>query len=92
VEFTDREIIVSLFDAIGALAEKLTGERMAIRVDSKSGDFIWLYGGQYVRWLKAGTEETSVCQGQLSRPDLLLESDPKLFGGQHEILDSQQVH
>jgi len=40
VNLTDREVLIGLFKAIGALAEKLTGERLTITVENEAGECV----------------------------------------------------
>ena len=38
--FSDREVLIGLFDLIGAVAEKMTGERPIVRIESSDGQWI----------------------------------------------------
>jgi hypothetical protein len=41
---TDREILMALFDMVGALAEQATGKRLTVRVPVGDGDTLRVYG------------------------------------------------
>jgi hypothetical protein len=50
---TDRELLFTLIDAIGALSERLTGERLVIRVSADEGESTDMYASaQNYRWEK----------------------------------------
>ena len=48
-ERTDRELLVAIFNAICALAEKITGEKLVVFLPSAAGD--WPYSGVPCAWL-----------------------------------------
>lgn len=48
-ERTDRELLVGIFNAVCALAEKLTGEKLVVFLPSAAGD--WPYSGVPCAWL-----------------------------------------
>lgn len=51
---TDRDILVASFTAISALAERITGERMILKITLESGDTLSLDTiGHEVQWLPA---------------------------------------
>jgi hypothetical protein len=52
---TDRELLVGIFDAVCALAEKLTGERLLVFLPSAAGD--WPYSGSPCAWLPTDQRE-----------------------------------
>lgn len=55
---TDRELIVGLFNLVGALAKKLTGEAPLLRVSFGDGDYISVCpsGTGSVTWVKEEAE------------------------------------
>jgi hypothetical protein len=56
---TDREIIVACFNAICTLAQRLTGERLVIRLKSPNGGFSEVYADEFSAFFavpKAGSE------------------------------------
>lgn len=44
---TDHELLVGLFNAIGALAEKLTGDRMTVELRDSNGHTVQVYASSY---------------------------------------------
>jgi hypothetical protein len=61
--FSDREILVALLQLVGALAERLTGERPSVRLENGRGDFVWVCpNSSRVRWRKADVQGR--CAGQ----------------------------
>lgn len=46
---TERDALVAIFNAVTALAERLTGERMCVSVEMENGQTICLSGGT-VQW------------------------------------------
>jgi hypothetical protein len=34
---TDRELLIAIFQAVGAIAERLTGERLTVHVETEKG-------------------------------------------------------
>lgn len=49
---TDREILVALFKAVTGLAERLTGERMIVAIETEDG---WVrLSGEVVEWQPIG--------------------------------------
>lgn len=54
---TDRDCIIALFNLVGALAEKLTGERPTVRLrfGERGENFVGTGGGWDVTWEKAAS-------------------------------------
>jgi hypothetical protein len=46
---SDRELLIGIFNAVCALAEKLTGEKLVVFLPSATGD--WPYSGVPCAWL-----------------------------------------
>jgi hypothetical protein len=41
----DRDLLIAIFDAIGALSERLTGDRLVIDIPDARGNIVSFYGG-----------------------------------------------
>jgi hypothetical protein len=51
LNLTDRELLVGLIDLVGGLAERLTGEKVGLRIDSFKGHyFTGVPTTRYVTW------------------------------------------
>jgi hypothetical protein len=44
---TDHELLVGLFNAVGALAERLTGDRMTVELRDSNGHTVQVYASSY---------------------------------------------
>jgi len=55
---TDRECMIAIMDAILALSEKLTGERLTIRCETDGGN-VAISGSGGAHWKKAETERAT---------------------------------
>lgn len=49
---TDRDVMIAIFNLVGALAEKLTGERPTIRFERAPGEFVGVAPSAVVTWEK----------------------------------------
>lgn len=50
---TDREILIALFNAVGALSERLIGEKLLLCVEKEDGHFEHVYANpSNVTWIK----------------------------------------
>ena len=46
---SDREALMAIFNAVTALGERVTGERMVVRIETDDGQSVYATGGN-VRW------------------------------------------
>jgi hypothetical protein len=59
MEITDRQALVGVFSAIGALAKKLTGESLSVKVTDGDGSFTWVdLGLAESTWAKPEAAQT----------------------------------
>lgn len=58
---TDRDILISLVNLVGALAERMTGERLTVQVPFGDGQFISITPSIWtVTWVKPAADSTRV--------------------------------
>jgi hypothetical protein len=59
----DRDVLVAVLRLVGALAERLTGERVVVRIENERGDFVWCRPmTEYIRWEATVPEELPASQ------------------------------
>ncbi|MGP0042481.1 MAG: hypothetical protein ACLPJW_17555 [Rhodomicrobium sp.] len=46
----EKQILIGLVEAVSALAEKVTGQRLEIYIRDESGSGAWFYAGDDHRW------------------------------------------
>lgn len=65
---TDREMWAALFDLIGALAERLTGERPVVKLTVGENEFVSVVpAGGHVTWIKT-EKPTPLAERLLRKP------------------------
>jgi hypothetical protein len=84
MNLTDRDILIGLTEAIGALAERLAGQELEIKLIDSAGDFIWVRPdvGE-VRWAAAVVPQ--------ARPDARAKSPPTPTAFRTVRCESQQA-
>jgi hypothetical protein len=67
---SEKQILIGLVEAIGALAERLTGQRLEIRIRDEAGNGSWFYASDAHRWTTIPSHPASCAQNlSVGRPE-----------------------
>ncbi len=61
---TDRDAICAVFNAVVAIGERLTGERLTVYVETSSGERIAIAAGAALWSAKGAAEVPAVCRAE----------------------------
>lgn len=65
---SDRDLLISVFSAIGALATRLTGERLLVSVPHPAGGYFQIDASLGIAGFVANTESAATPNGETDRP------------------------